>query len=118
MIDDWINEATQLRLLDLASTNFWHDRVIDEKAIHVRPKWIDTTKEEGQSHQEVALHNNSASINFSSMFTYILLFLLLFPRQQNRKNVVCGKTLLVLSLTGCFDQKWHWWARPWAEKLK
>ncbi len=48
---------------------------------------------------EAHLYKNTAKMNF-----------LLFPQQQNRKNVVSSKALLLLNLIGCLNQKWHWQA--------
>ncbi len=59
---------------------------------------------------EVHLKENTPSIDFSSVFIIILLFMQLFPRQQNRKDVVSRKVHLLFDLIGCFGQKWHWQA--------
>ncbi len=46
---------------------------------------------------------NTACMNFLSVFTYILLFSLLFPQKQNRKDMGSSKALPLLILIACFD---------------
>ncbi len=58
------------------------------------------TSLQGRSHQETKI-----SIHFLSLVGIILLFPLLFPWQQDRKDVVSGEANLLLDLIGCSKER-------------